>query len=152
MIDFFSDKTYEAKLKSVTNLKILTFFIYKLIVFFILFYCFCKFTQNYYISYYLLGKVKFYFLWWDFIKLYFVVCMIDYGKIIAFQNYEDFISTFELIIKIILEPKHNTIFLFFNSVLIMAALKILELNTQINKDIIAWNDDTKYDLDILLYR
>jgi hypothetical protein len=125
---FFNDKNYMSKIKSVTYLRILSFFLWKFIIGLIIYYLFTKFSQNYYISTYVFNKLTFHFDLYHYLELFFLFNMIDFQKIVVFQNYEEHVNNSELAVKIILEPRHQTIFLFFNSFLVAILLKLLEKN------------------------
>jgi hypothetical protein len=120
----FSDDSYKDKIRSVTNLRVITFFIWKFLIGFILFWIFSKTTQNYYFSNYILNDLKFHFYISGYLKIFFIFSSIDYLKVLLFQNSEDSVSRLELITKIFLEPKYQTFFLFANSVLILLQMKV----------------------------
>ena len=120
---FFSEDNYKDKIKSVTNLRIISFFIWKFLLGLIIFWSFIKLTQNSYFNYYILNEVKFHYNFSDYIKIFILFSIIDYLKILLFQNNEDYINKFELITKTFLDPKYQTFFLFANSVLILVQLK-----------------------------
>jgi hypothetical protein len=126
---FFNHNTYKDKIKSVSNLRILSFFIWKFFLGFVFYFFLLNFTKNYYISYYLLHGIKFHFHFTDYLKIVSLFLILDFFKIIVFQNYEEIVTNSEQTIRIILEPKHQTIFFFLNSFIISILLKILEKDT-----------------------
>ena len=121
---FFSEENYKEKLRSVTNTRLLTFFIWKFFLGLIIFWIFSIIIHSYYFNFYILNESKFHFNFFDYIKIFFIFSTIDFLKVLLFQNSEDFISGFELITKIFLDPKYQTLFLFANSFLILILMKI----------------------------
>jgi hypothetical protein len=126
---FFNQSNYISKIKSVTNLRIFSFQIWKFIIGMISFYFFTKITQNYYVSEYLLSRIKFHFNIIDYLKLFILFAIIDYYKFVIFENYEDNTNNTQLAMRIILEPRHQTIFIMINTILVSMLLKILEKNS-----------------------
>lgn len=120
----FNDDKYIDKIRSVTNLRLITFFIWKLLIGFIILWIFTKFTENYYFSHYIMNDVKFHFDLISYLKIFFIFSCTDYSKVILFQNSEESLSRLELITKLFLEPKYQTFFLFINSVLILLQIKL----------------------------
>jgi len=143
----FDEKTYKQKIKSVTNLRILSFFFWKFFFGMIIYYVFVKLTQNYYVSHFLFFDTKFYFYFNQYLKLYALTTIVDYYKVIMFQNYEENFTRLELAIKIILDPRHQTIFLFLNSVIMSNLLNSLEKETTTN---FRWNKNA-YESHIIVY-
>lgn len=124
----FNDKTYQDKVKSVTNLRLISFFIWKFILGLIFYYFLTKFTQNYYISSCLLSEIKFYFSIYDYTALFVLLFTLDFLKYLVFENYEENVSNSELVVKIILDPGRQTIFILLNSILMLFILKNLIRN------------------------
>jgi hypothetical protein len=123
----FNENTYLDKLKSLTLMRAISFFIWEYFVIFFIFILFTWFTQNHYISTYILNDVKFYFYFSTFIQVFIISSVQNYLKMIVLQNYEEHVTKFELIVKLILEPKHNTLFFFLNSILVTTAITILRM-------------------------
>jgi hypothetical protein len=148
MITFlFDDKTYEQKIKSVTNLRLLSFFLWKFFLGMIVYYLFVKFTQLYYVSHFLLYDAKFYFKFNQYLLLYTLTTIVEYYTRIIFQNYEENYTKLELAIKIILDPRHQTIFLFLNSVIMTNLLNSLQKEAITN---FRWKRDI-YESHLVLY-
>jgi hypothetical protein len=123
---FFKDHNYKQKLRSVTYLRTISFFIWKILFGLILYLLIIKLTNYQFIQQNILHGIKFHFNFIDFLKLFILSSIAVYYKSIVFQNYEEVVTKFEKTARIILDPKHATIFFFLNSVIMTLHVKILE--------------------------
>jgi hypothetical protein len=147
----FSDFTYKNKIQSVTLVRSLSFFIWKFFIGLIFYFLAIKFAQNYYITKYLLVGVNFQFSLITYVKIYILSTLIVILKVIVFQNYEETVTKFNQTAKIILDPKHQTMFFIFNSILFIFLLKICEKQSY-NKLFKKNKSQTEFEWYIIIYR
>lgn len=146
----FSDFTYKNKIQSVTFVRSLSFFIWKFFMGLIFYFLAIKFVQNYYISKYFLVGGNFQYSFITYVKIYIVSTLIVILKVIVFQNYEETCTKLEQTVRIILDPKHQTIFFIFNSLLLIFLLKICEKQS-IKKDFKKNKTQNEYELYMIIY-
>lgn len=126
------EETYIQKLKNTYNLRLCSFFIWKLFGILFLHFIFTslsrlEFAKNICSSYFLgfnpfevnFGKL---FI----IKIYLITIILDWLKAIYFQKYEENVSKTEYLLKLFFSPNYNTVFLFLNSILSSIFISIMD--------------------------
>ena len=97
---FFEDTKYKEKIYSVTNLRLLSFEIYKLFLLFIFIYIISKLSQHFPINIFFEMNSNFYSM----IKIFILLLMIDISYFLLFKSNTGIKSFHEIIISLILHP------------------------------------------------
>jgi hypothetical protein len=146
----FTDFNYKNKIQSVTYARTVSFFIWKFFIGLIFYILAIKLVQNYYISKFLLAGINFQFSFITYVKIYFISTLIVCLKVVVFQNYEEAVTKFEQTARIILDPKHQTIFFFLNSLLVIFLIRIFEKQTN-NKVFKTKGVQNEYEWHMIVY-
>ena len=112
----FDSKTYKNKIKSITNLRFLSFEIWKFI--------FLLFNQLILSIFLNLIFIKFKYNFFSLICLYFISIIFDYFLMLFFVYYEFKFSTYEKLINIILNPSVYSLTFYINIFLFYPIFKI----------------------------
>lgn len=119
-----NESTYLKKLKTTTTYRLIAFMLWKFIIGMIIYWLFTYISGTRIILYF--TKYKFNFNLLNYIWIYFFSLGVDYLKLVVYQNYEDYASYIEQTVKIILEPSFSTIFMFINSIFILAIMNTIQ--------------------------
>lgn len=141
----FNPSNYKEKINSISHLRQFSFFIWKLIIGLAFYFMLKVFLNNYYILNYLLFGVRINLNFWTFIFVMLSTIFLDSIKVAVFKNYDDLSAIVEQTIRLLLEPKFQTFFLFFNTTIISLILKKLENESGIS------NKSNGYSYHIIMY-
>jgi hypothetical protein len=123
----FIDNSYKHKINSITNMRLISFVIWKFIFGLLFYYSFCFITSFSYISYYFLNNSKLNFFFSDYLMLYAVFTVADLLKMLVFKNYEDKLGrVYNLLLKLFLEPDFSNVFLILYGLIIFCSYTILQ--------------------------
>jgi len=132
------EDSYQQKLKNVTNLRLLSFFLWKLI-FIVFVYIF--FTQLFSLDF-LKGINWSFYLGFNpseiafgknfLIKIFVISIALDWLKIIYYQKYEESLANSDYLFKLFFFPGYNTIFFFLNLILSTTFLSLFEFGFHID--------------------
>jgi hypothetical protein len=123
----FKDHSYKDKINTITNMRFISFGIWKFIFGLIFYYSFSFVTRISYISYYLLKDLKLNFSLKDYLVLYALFTLADFIKILVFRKYEDKVGRlYHLLLKLFLEPDFSNVFLIFYGLIIFFSQFIIQ--------------------------
>jgi hypothetical protein len=123
----FSDGTYKTKLKTLTNVRLVSHYLWSILFGLIILTIFTRITQGYYVSTFLTMGVKYEFSLTLFFIFWLLTAISLLVKVLVYQNYEEHLNSLELLARIILVPRYQTVFLFVNSVITTYQINILNL-------------------------
>lgn len=113
------------KLGNVTFYRIISYFMWKLLTSLVLMLFLNQISKFFFVYFLLPNRENFHITTFTYVKFFFISMLIDYVKLIVFQNNEGYTDKYEQLVKLVLDPKQNTFFFFINTILLIISVHML---------------------------